>query len=106
MQKGYSVTFFTQRNRTHEEIPLARWIIEEARKIGVGGATLFSGKEGFGHDGQFHSENYFDLEDQPLQVTIALTPAEYEALMARIEENRLRVFYTKSEVEFGFTAER
>ena len=32
-------------------------------KIGARGATLTSGKEGFGHDGQYHSESIFDLED-------------------------------------------
>ena len=69
--QGYYVTFFTQQSRTHGDVPVARWLIEEARKLGVRGATLFSGKEGFGHDGRFHSDSYFDLEDQPLQVGMA-----------------------------------
>ncbi|BBD09527.1 uncharacterized protein DFE_2801 [Desulfovibrio ferrophilus] len=104
--QGYFVTFFTQQSRTHEGIPLARWIIEEAKKLGVGGATLFSGEKGFGHDGRFHSDNYFDLEDLPLQVAMALTAEEYEALKALLAEHRIRVFYTKSEIEFGFTTDR
>ncbi len=104
--EGYLVTFFTQQNRAHEDVPVARWIIEEAKKLGIRGATLFSGKEGFGHDGRFHSDNYFDLEDPPVQVAMALTPEECGKLMARIEETGLRVFYTKSAIEFGFTAER
>ncbi|BCS89244.1 hypothetical protein PSDVSF_24860 [Pseudodesulfovibrio sediminis] len=103
--QGYFVTFFTQQNRTYDDMPLARWIIEEAQKMGVGGATLFSGQEGFGHDGRFHSDNYFDLEDQPLQVGMALTSKEYDMLMARLKENGIRIFYTKSEIEFGFTSE-
>jgi uncharacterized protein len=103
--KGYLVTFFTQQNREHEGIPLATWIIEKAQKLGVGGATLFSGKEGFGHDGRFHSENLFDLEDTPLQVAIALSVEECDRLLECINKNNLRVFYTKSEIEFGFTSE-
>lgn len=106
MMQGYLVTFFTQQNRMYKDVQLARWIVEEARKLGVRGATLLSGKEGFGHDGRFHSESYFDLEDLPLQVVVALTPEEYETLMRRIEEHQLRVFYTKSEIEFGYTTER
>jgi PII-like signaling protein len=103
--EGYFVTFFTQQNRKHDGIPLANWIIEEAKKQGVGGATLFSGKEGFGHDGRFHSKNYFDLQDPPLQVAMALTFDEYDRLMARFSTNNLRVFFTKSKIEFGFTSE-
>ncbi|QJB56648.1 DUF190 domain-containing protein [Pseudodesulfovibrio sp. zrk46] len=102
--QGYFITLFTQQNRKHEGIPLAKWIIEEAKKLGIGGATLFSGKEGFGHDGRFHSDNYFDLEDPPLQVAMALTPEECDKLIHRIEESQVRIFYTKSPIEFGFTA--
>jgi len=104
--QGYFVTFFTQQSRSHDGMTVAHWIIDEAKKLGVGGATLFSGSEGFGHDGRFHSNNLFDLEDKPRQVGMALTCEEYDKLMARIEENGIRVFFTKSEVEFGFTTER
>lgn len=103
--EGYFVTFFTQQNRTHGDMPLARWIIQEAQKLGIGGATLFTGKEGFGHDGRFHSDNIFDLEDPPLQVAMALTPEECAKLMSCIEANDIRIFYTKSPIEFGFTSE-
>lgn len=101
--KGYFVTFFTQQNRVHEGMPLAEWIISEAKKIGVRGATLFSGREGFGHDGRFHSGNYFDLEDTPQLVTMALTADECSSLLATLKSSDQRVFYTRSEAEFGFT---
>ena len=101
---GYLITFFTQQNREQDGIPLADWIVEEARKAGIRGATLFNGKEGFGHDGRFHSGNYFDLEDQPQLVTMALTQEECDKLMSRLKEAEQRIFYTKSETEFGFTS--
>ena len=103
--KGYLVTFFTQQNREHKGVSLAKWIVEEAMKLGVSGATLLSGKEGFGHDGRFHSDSFFDYEDPPLQVAMAVTFDECERLMGCLEKNKVRVFYTKSEVTFGFTFE-
>lgn len=103
--EGYLVTFFTQRNREYQGTSLARWIVEKAMKIGVRGATLTSGQEGFGHDGQFHSSNYFDYEDSPLQVTMALTHDECDRLMACLKKNEVRVFYTKIKATFGFTTE-
>lgn len=103
--EGYLVTFFTQQNRQYQNVSLGKWIVEEARKLGVCGATLFYGKEGFGHDGRFHSDNYFDDEDLPLQVTMALTYDECDRLMSCLKKNQVRVFYTKSKVTFGFTSE-
>ena len=103
--EGYLVTFFTQQNREYEGVSLARWIVDEARKLGGRGATLTSAKEGFGHDGRFHSGDYFDLEDAPLQVTMALTSEEFKRLISVLEQNRIRIFYTRSKIEFGFTSE-
>jgi len=103
--QGYFVIFFTQQSREHDGLPVATWIVKEARHLGVRGATLFSGSEGFGHDGRFHSNNFFDLEDPPVQVALALTQNECDKLMARFKKTGLRVFFTKSEIEFGFTSD-
>jgi PII-like signaling protein len=102
---GYLVTFFTQQSRTHDGAPLTDWILEQAQALGVRGATVFPGREGFGHDGRFHSDSLFDMEDTPLQVVMALSPDECDRLFAAIAAHGHRVFYTKSRVEFGFTAE-
>ncbi|WP_415714006.1 DUF190 domain-containing protein [Maridesulfovibrio sp.] len=102
--QGYLITFFTQLNREQDGMPIADWLIEEARKIGVRGATLFNGKEGFGHDGRFHSGSYFDFEDPPQLVTMALSEDECDKLMPRLKESGQRIFYTKSKADFGFTA--
>ncbi|GAU09865.1 DUF190 domain-containing protein [Desulfoplanes formicivorans] len=103
--EGYLVTFFTQQNRTHDDMPLGDWIVREAKQLGVRGATMTSGRTGFGHDGRFHSESYFDLEDTPLQVTMALTFDECDKLMARLRESQVRIFFTRSRIQFGFTCE-
>lgn len=102
---GYLVTFFTQENREHNKTSMASWILEEAKNLGVRGASLFSGQEGFGHDGRFHSENYFDLGDRPQQVVLALTYDEFDKLFKSIKENNMRIFYTKVHAEFGYTSE-
>lgn len=101
--EGYLVTFFTQKNRKHQGTSLAKWIVEKAMKIGVRGATLISATEGFGHDGKFHSGSYFDYEDSPLQVVLALSQEECDRLMASLEKNKVRVFYVKTRAEFGYT---
>lgn len=101
---GYFLTFFTQRNRTHEGTPLAEWLVAQARAIGARGATVIPGQEGFGHDGRFHSDGFFDMEDRPLQVEVVLAEAACDRLLAGIAAQGLEIFYTRSRVEFGYTS--
>jgi PII-like signaling protein len=103
--EGYLLTLFTQRSREHGETSLADWIVAEAKELGVSGATLQAATEGFGHDGRSHSAGFFDLEDQPVQVVMAVSPDECERLFARFRDEGVRVFYTKARVEFGFSGE-
>lgn len=102
---GFLVTFYTQESRTFEKTPLADWILDQARQVGVQGATMMPGKAGFGHDGRFHSESYFDLEDRPVQVVMAVRTEKFAPLMERIKSCGLRIFYTRAPIEFGFTDE-
>ncbi len=53
--------------------------MQEARKLGIGGATLFVASEGFGHDRKLHS--------------------------AHLKQESINVFYVKTPIEFGMTGE-
>jgi PII-like signaling protein len=102
---GFQLTFFTQQNREHGGARLAEWIVGEAKRIGIRGATVFTATEGFGHDGRFHSADFFDLSDQPLQVVMAVSSGEAETLFARLKAEKVRVFYTLAPIEFGMLGE-
>lgn len=102
---GFQLTFFTQQNREHGDSLLAEWLVEEAKHLGIRGATLLTASEGFGHDGRFHSAGFFDLADQPVQVVMAVSATEVEQLFARLKDQGVRIFYTKAPVEFGMTGE-
>jgi len=104
--QGYQLTFFTQQNRQHGDSLLAGWLVEEAKILGIRGATLITATEGFGHDGRFHSAEFFDLADQPLQVVMAVSAEEMRLLFARLEDEDVRVFYTKAPIEFGMTGKK
>lgn len=100
---GFQLTFFTQQLRRHGDMLLAEWLVEEAKRLDIRGATLITATEGFGHDGRFHSADLFDLADQPLQVVMAVSIEEAQRLFARLNEEQVRVFYTKTPIEFGMT---
>lgn len=102
---GYQVTFFTQQDRRHGGLPLGDWLVREARELGVGGATLTVAAAGFGHDRRLHSAHFFELTDQPVEVTMALSAVEAERLFARLGEEKIKVFYVKTPIEYGMTGE-
>ena len=103
---GYQLTFFTQQDRNHRGRPLAKWLLEEARNLGIGGATLIPAAEGFGHDRKLRSVHFFELTDQPLEVTMAVSEGDADRLFARIKEEGINIFFVKTPIEFGMTGER
>lgn len=104
--QGFQVTFFTQQDRSHRGKSLAKWLLEEARNIGIGGATLIPAAEGFGHDRKLRSTHFFELTDQPLEVTMAVSEIEVERLFARLKEEGVNIFYVKTPIEFGMSGDR
>jgi len=103
---GYQLTFFTQQDRRHHHLSLAQWLIEEARTLGISGATLITAAEGFGHGGKIRSAHFFELADQPLEVTMAVSGADAERLFARLKEEGVDIFYVQTPIEFGMTGNR
>ncbi|MXS85347.1 DUF190 domain-containing protein [Nitrosomonas sp. HPC101] len=101
--QGYQLTFFTQQNRTHKRQFLSNWLIEEAHKLGIGGATLIAATEGFGRDRKLHAARFFELADQPIEITMALSEAESKRLFQRLHDEKINMFYIKIPIEFGMT---
>lgn len=104
--QGYQLTFFTQQDRTHAHRPLAHWLLEEARRIGIGGATVIPAAEGFGHHRRIHSAHFFELGDQPIEVTLAVSENEAERLFERLHEEGINIFYVKTPIEYGMSGDR
>ncbi len=98
---GYQLTFFTQQDHRHKGRPVADWLVQLARELGLRGATLLAAGEGFGHHGRIHSAHFFELADQPLEVVMALTIEEADRLFERLKAEGVHLFYVKMAVEFG-----
>ena len=102
---GYQITFFTQQDRKHAGKPLSEWLIQLARQLGLRGATLLAAAEGFGHSGRMHSAHFFELTDQPQEVVMMVTEEQASALFARLQAEKVALFYAKTPVEFGVIGE-
>jgi PII-like signaling protein len=102
---GYQLTFFTRQDHRIHGNSVAHWLVEQARAMGIRGATLVSANEGFGHHGRLHSAHFFELAEQPLEVIMAVTTEEADRLFALLSSEKIRLFYSKTPVEFGTTGE-
>lgn len=98
---GYQITFFTVQDHRHKGKPVGDWLVHVAKELGLKGATLVAGSEGFGHHGRIHSARFFELADQPLEVQIAVGAEDADRLFARLEAEGVHLFYVKTPVEFG-----
>ena len=101
--KGYQVTFITQQSRTQGGLNLAEWIVQAAKEAGIPGATINAAASGYGRDGQYHSTHFFETGEQPLEVTMAVSPDDCDLIFRRIIEEGLNIFYIRTPIEFGIT---
>ena len=103
---GFRLSFFTQQGRTHGILSIAEWLLKEAKELGIKGATVNAAQGGFGRDGKYHSARFFELGEQPMEVQMAVTTEECERLFAKIEKEKLEIFFMKMPIEFGTTGSK
>ncbi len=101
--QGYLLTFFTQQNRKHGGLTLDEWLIEEARRLGIGGATSITATAGFGHHRKVHSAHFFELADQSIEVKMAVSAEDAARIFERLRREGISLFYMKTLIEFGMT---
>ncbi len=74
--------------------------------MNIEGATLFSATEGFCRERKLHSVGMYDLSDQPIVITMAVSEVAAEQFLEHLKQESLNIFYIKTPIEFGMTAER
>ena len=99
--KGYEITFFTQQDRFHRMTQISEWLLLTARDLGLRGATIVSGSEGYGHNRHIHSARFFELADNPQEIVMIANEEESSRLFDHLQEEGIQLFYVKKPVEFG-----
>src|SRR3989442_6619187 len=99
--KGYQLEFFMENNKRHQHQQLWEWLLTTARTQGIRGATVFMGAMGYGHHRRIHSAHFFELADQPVEVTMVVTEEEADRLFALLNEENVHMFFVKFPLAFG-----
>jgi len=85
-EKGQLLRIFIGESDHHEGKPLYEWIVLKAREMGLAGATVLRGIEGFGATSRIHTAKILRLsEDLPLVIEIVDTSEKIEAFMPQID---------------------
>ena len=86
LKEGKLLRIFMSQNDSHGRLPLYEWIVRQARKHGLAGATVLRGFEGFGAHSRMHTMKTLVLSmDLPLVVEIIDTPENIETFLPIID---------------------
>ena len=99
--KGFEITFFTQQDRSHGTEQISEWLLKKAYDLGLRGATIVTGSEGYGHNRHIHSARFFELADNPQEIVMIASEEETNLLFSVLQKESVHLFYIKKPVEFG-----
>jgi len=84
--EGYLLRIFVGESDRHQEQPLFEWLVREARKRGLAGATVLRGLEGFGAHSRLHTAKILRLSaDLPIVIEIIDTKDKIDAFMPVVD---------------------
>jgi uncharacterized protein len=102
LHDGVQLTFYCHRHAKHEGVLLSEWLLELAKRQGIGGGSIFRAVAGFGRHGVLHAEQFFDLaDDLPLKVEFLLRTDQAEALLAGARAAGVDAVYAKVPASFA-----
>lgn len=83
---GQLLRIFIGESDRHDGLPLYEWIVQEARRVGLAGATVLRGLQGFGAHSRVHTARILRLSmDLPIVIEIIDTQEKIEAFLPVID---------------------
>jgi hypothetical protein len=81
------LTIFIGESDHYGHTPLATEIVQRAHKLGLAGATVFRGVEGYGASNHIHTTRILSLSDDlPMAVVVVDTDERIRALLPELDE--------------------
>ncbi len=99
---GVQLSLYVHARARHQGQLLSEWLLEQARRAGIGGGSVFRAIAGYGRHGVLHEEQFFDLvDDLPVKLEFLLSAAQAESLLQQLREQRVDAVYASAPAEFG-----
>lgn len=99
--QGSQLTVFaaTTGPRKHHQTTVG-WILDEARQAGIHGATVVEVSECVDVHGKYHAARFVELAEQPVAITLAGESERVDALLDRLRQGNVALFYTRCAVDY------
>jgi uncharacterized protein len=102
-EEGHLLRIFIGESDRRDGKPLYEWLVLKARELGLAGATVLRGIEGFGAHSRLHTAKILRLsEDLPVVVEIVDTRERIEAFMPLVDEAIAEGLATLEPVQIRF----
>ncbi|MCE5232103.1 MAG: DUF190 domain-containing protein [Mizugakiibacter sp.] len=100
--QGVYLRFFMHATARHGGMLLYEWILEQAKREGLAGGSVFRAIAGFGRHGVLHEEHFFELAgDLPVKVEFILREPEAERLLEIVRDSGAALVYARAPTAFG-----
>jgi PII-like signaling protein len=102
VQHGVHLYFYCHVRARHDGRLVSEWLLEQARRLGIGGGSVFRASAGFGRHGVLREEQFFELaDDLPLKVEFLLREDQAELLLQSVRAASVDVVYARSPADFA-----
>ena len=99
LEKAERIRIYTGEDDKYKGRPMADYIVEQSRKLGLAGATVFRGLSGFGANSRIHTSKILRLsEDLPIVVEIIDHPENIDKIMSILDEAMTEGMVTRDPV--------
>ena len=99
--QGRLLIFYCHQRARHDGMLVYEWLLELAKRQGIGGGSAFRAVAGYGRHGVLHEEQFFDLaDDLPVKAEFLLGETQADALLAEVRAAGVDVVYAS--VPAGF----
>ena len=102
LQRGVHLTFYCHSRTRHDGLLLSEWLLEQAKKHGLGGGSVFRAISGFGRHGVLHEEQFFELaDDLPVMIEFLLHEDQAEMLLQLVRDAKVDATYARYPASFA-----
>jgi len=103
LDDGLLMRIFIGEQDRHGDEPLHQWLVSEAHRQGLSGASVLRGLEGYGAHGRLHTARVLRLStDLPLVVEVVDTADKIEAFLPVVDEALKQGLVTVEKVRMKF----
>lgn len=100
LEKAERLRIYTGEDDKYKGRPTVDYIVEEARKMGLAGATAFRGLSGFGANSRLHTSKILRLsEDMPIVIEIVEHPDKLKPFLDMLDDVLSEGMITKEPVD-------